>query len=89
MVKETVNCNKGELLSKLEKTIFPFMQHYSNIKHQFKVVSDIKKILGKDEIELHFDFSVNFNCKYTEEIQSAHFGGASDHITYFSMLVFI
>lgn len=74
VVKETVNCNKGELLSKLKKTIFPFMQHYINIKHQFKAVSDIKKILGKDEIVLHFDFSMNFNCKYTEEIQSAHFG---------------
>lgn len=68
-------------MSKLKKTILPFMQHCSNIKHQFKAVSEIKKTLGKDEILLHFDFSENFNCKYTEEIQSAHFGGSKPQIT--------
>lgn len=30
---------------------------------------------------LHFYFSENFNCKYTEEIQSAHFGGSKPQIT--------
>lgn len=84
VVKETVNCNKRDLLSKLKKTIFPFIQHYSNIKHQFKAVSD-KKILGKDEILLHFDFSENFNCKYTEEIQSAHFGGKPQNTVHTSV----
>lgn len=30
---------------------------------------------------LHVDFSENYNCKYSEEIQSVHFGGAGQQIT--------
>uniref|UniRef100_A0A1B6LPS1 Uncharacterized protein n=1 Tax=Graphocephala atropunctata TaxID=36148 RepID=A0A1B6LPS1_9HEMI len=63
--KERVVCTKENLLEKLKKTIFPFMQHCANIKHQFKTISDMKENLGKDEILLHFDFSENFNCKYS------------------------
>lgn len=81
VVKERVECTKEDLLEKLKTTIFPFMQHCANIKHQYKAVSDIKKKLGKDDILLHFDFSENFNCKYSEEIQSAHFGGSKPQIT--------
>lgn len=81
VVKERVECTKEDLLEKLKTTIFTFMQHCANIKHQYKAVSDIKKKLGKDDILLHFDFSENFNCKYSEEIQSAHFGGSKPQIT--------
>lgn len=81
VTKERITCTQGDLLEKLKKLIFPFMQHCANVKHQFKAVSDIKKKIQNNEILLHFDFSENFNCKYSEEIQSAHFGGSKPQIT--------
>lgn len=49
--------------------------------HQYKAVKQIKKDLRVDEVLLHMDFSENYNCKYTKEIQSMHFGGSRNQIS--------
>ncbi|CAH0397048.1 unnamed protein product [Chilo suppressalis] len=44
--------------------------------HQSNAVQTIKQRLTPEDELLHIDFSENYNCKYAEEIQSAHFGGS-------------
>lgn len=65
----------------MKKLIIQFMNHVSNIIHQFEAVTDVKESLTKYEALLHFDFSQNYSCKYGAEIQSFHFGGSRTQIT--------
>lgn len=51
------------------------MQHIANIHHQYVVTSNIKEKLAEDEAFIHMDFSENYQCKYSEEVQSVHLVG--------------
>lgn len=79
--KETITCSKGDILDKLNSMIIPFMTHIHNIKHQFKVIKNVKEDLSEFEALLHFDFSQNYACKYGSEVQSIHFGGSWSQVT--------
>ncbi|KAJ8870063.1 hypothetical protein PR048_029074 [Dryococelus australis] len=61
--------------------VFPFMFHLSNISHQYEEISQLKKNILQNEVLVHVDFSENYNCKYSKEIQSAHFGGSKHQVT--------
>lgn len=80
-VKVEMTSTKEGLKKEFQSQIGPFREHCDNISNQFKVISDLKNDLKEDEIILHFDFSENYNCKYSEEIQSAHFGGSKKQIS--------
>lgn len=73
--KEQVESSKMDLLLQLKKTIRPFMFHCYKIIHQFKVIRNVKANVTQHEVLLHFDFSQNYACKYSSEVQSFHFGG--------------
>lgn len=80
-VKETVCCKIEELCNIFRKMILRFMKHHYNMLHQFRSVKLAKENLKADDVLLHMDFSENYNCKYGEEIQSAHFGGSKPQIS--------
>lgn len=83
-VKEQVECTKDKIRSSLKS----FKIRTKNILHQYKCVDDIKKLLSFDEILFHIDFSKNYNCKYTNEIQSAHFGRSKLQVTLHSVVMY-
>lgn len=64
------------------------MKHIANINHKYKILDTIKKELKSDEILIHLDFSENYECKYTEEIQSVHFGGSSPKVTLHTLILY-
>lgn len=88
VVKENKQMSTKDLVGKLIENIPKFMQHVYNIVHQYKALRDIKKQLTKNEILLHVDFSQNYDCKYSREIQSVHFGGSHEQVTLHTGVVY-
>ena len=44
--------------------------------------------MSDDEVLLHLDFSKNYNCKYSQEVQSLHFGGSRNQITLHTVVMY-
>lgn len=65
----------------LEETLPLFFKHVATISHQYQTISELKKNLTDNEVLIHIDFSENYCCKYNEEIQAVHFGGARQQVT--------
>lgn len=53
-----------------------YQRHAYNLKHQSAALKYIKGHLKHNKIVMVADFSENYSCKYSEEVQSAHFEGA-------------
>ncbi|KAG8328972.1 hypothetical protein J6590_108690 [Homalodisca vitripennis] len=87
--KKTFTCTIGDLVEEIEKNIITYMFHCGRIKGQYKAVSDKKENLQQDEIIIHIDFSENYNGKFSEEIQSVHFGGSRSQITLHTGVLYV
>ncbi|KAI5725098.1 hypothetical protein M8J77_010961 [Diaphorina citri] len=87
-VKEEITCTKRELVKDFQSQIGPFRQHCTNIRNQHNVISKMKEDLKETEVIFHFAFSENYNCKYANEIQSAHFGGSKKQISLHTTVVY-
>ncbi|KAJ8884899.1 hypothetical protein PR048_011095 [Dryococelus australis] len=48
---------------------------------QYEEISQLKKNILHNEVLVHIDFSENYTCKHSKEIQSAHFGGSKPQVT--------
>lgn len=55
-------------------------KHHFNIMHQFKMYTNCKNKLTESEIVVHCDFSENYVCKFTEEVQAMHYGASKQQI---------
>lgn len=75
-IKEKVATTKKALFQKLKSNLPTLRKHVANIIHQRKTIQHIKQNLSIYEGFLHIDFSENYNCKYGQEVQAAHFGGS-------------
>lgn len=72
----------------LQSSIFKFMNHVNNIKHQYNIISQIKKDLPINTVFIHMDFSENYESKYNREVQSAHFGGSKEQLSLHTVIVY-
>lgn len=81
-VKEEKEISCGELINLLKENIPKYMLHLRNINHQYSVLNEIKRNLSGDSALIHMDFSENYQCKYTDDVQSAHFGPRSHKCPY-------
>lgn len=75
-VKQTSNCPPKDLVMKLENELQVFLRDEANIIHQYQSIKILKDNLTEKEAVIHMDFSENYNTKYSEEVQSFHFGGS-------------
>lgn len=82
-VKEKIVSTKGEVFSMLKTSVNPFFLH-----HQYLAISEIKNKLKENEALIHIDFSENYGCKYSEEVQSAHFGGSKSQLSLHTVVVY-
>lgn len=80
-LKEKVQTTKKNLLHNLNSCLPTFIKHVANMIHQTKIIQEIKKEISPDIGLLHIDFSENYNCKYSQEVQSAHFGGSKPQLS--------
>jgi len=53
-------------------------RHLFTLNHQYKILRQMKRSLGSNEVVLHIDFAENYNCKLSSEIQSFHFPESND-----------
>ncbi|XP_054288719.1 uncharacterized protein LOC129004253 [Macrosteles quadrilineatus] len=80
-VKEQVRCTIAELKQQYIDQLNLYKIHTYNIQHQSTALKCLKEHLKPNEIVIVADFSENYSCKYSEEVQSAHFGGAKAEVT--------
>ncbi|CAG9796386.1 unnamed protein product [Diatraea saccharalis] len=80
-VKKEYRVKLRQLIQNLEAALPLFFTHIGTIVHQYQAVQNIKKNLTINDILIHVDFSENYCCKYSEEIQAVHFGGGRQQIT--------
>ena len=69
-----------ELVTGTEKLLPAYMSHVYNVGHQYASMHEIKLQLAANEIMILIDFSENYRCKYSEEVQSAHFGASKAQV---------
>jgi hypothetical protein len=79
--KTVVDCTVGELIDQIEVMMPKFMVHTANITHQYETIDELKQSLTPNKIILHIDFSENFSCKYSAEVQSVHFGASRQQVS--------
>lgn len=85
--KMTVTAKESEygslevLQEEVNKDIKRLSKHFFNIRHQYRTLRYLREDLTTDEILVHIDFSENYNCKYSSEIQSMHFGSSQKQIS--------
>lgn len=88
--KETFKTSKANLSRMFFKERLPkFMTHVYNIIHQYRITTKIKATLDENEAFLHIDFAENYNCKYSQEVQSAHFGGSKPQVSMHTAVLYL
>lgn len=56
-------------------------KHTFNMHHQLETFNKTKKNLQENEAITLCDWSENYACKYTEEVQAVHFGASRNQIS--------
>lgn len=81
-VKETFPNNVSNLVDKFDNQIKRYRSHSINIKNQYRYYKERKENLEENSCLLHIDFSENYVCKLSNEIQSMHFGASKNSCPY-------
>lgn len=79
-VKSQVTSTKKELIELFLEMLPNYLQHVFTITNQYKAITHMKTTLAPGEAIFHIDFSENYQCKYSNEIQSVHFGASRQQI---------
>ncbi|KAJ8726803.1 hypothetical protein PYW08_015200 [Mythimna loreyi] len=72
-IKEIVTGTVTELIKKFIKDLITFKIHYFNKNYQYKAYRKYIENLDNDAVVIVCDFSENYTCKLSEEIQAVHF----------------
>ena len=75
-VKQTIESSQEELVERFHTHLTKFKRHLINIGQQYAYYRGLRSCMANDECLIHIDFSENFSCKYSTEIQSVHFGSS-------------
>lgn len=80
MTKISIKCSYQNIIREFEASLNSVLPHHYRDRHQQKQINILKTNLKEDEAIVNIDFSENFLCKFTEEVQSVHFGGSRKQI---------
>ena len=79
-----------ELKTKLcESVRCELARHVYNVRHQFKAYKTLKETIDVNEALIHIDFSENWVCKNSTEIQSAHFCASNQQATLHTGVIYM
>ena len=79
--KRDVTDTLVNLCKSFEKGMRLLLPHQYRILHQYKAIRSLKDKLAAHECVLQVDFSENYACKASTEIQAMHFGASRRQIT--------
>jgi hypothetical protein len=82
VVSKVEKCDTlGNLCNSFADELAKILPHQYRITHQYNAVRTIKEKLTSSECVLQIDYSENYSCKASQEIQSMHFGGSRRQVT--------
>lgn len=87
--KVKISATAKELEEAFQKDMKDFKVHIFNIKQQYAAYKSLRENLSSSEALIHIDFSENFSCKLSEEIQSFHFGGSRQQATLHTGVIYV
>ena len=65
-----------------------FKRHWFVLQKQSKAFRVCKDQVKENECVVHVDFSENYNCKYSEEIQAVHFGASHEQASLHTVVIY-
>ncbi|XP_028254033.1 uncharacterized protein LOC114441699 isoform X2 [Parambassis ranga] len=80
-IKKELLGTQEELLEQMNLLLHRFKRHMFNINNQFSHYRALRHGLKAHECLIHVDFSENYLCKYSTEIQAVHFGASHQQAT--------
>lgn len=81
VVKQTQTGTEKDLIELFHEKLEALAVHQFNWLHQAEQFRLLKQNITECEAVLHIDFSENYACKLSTEIQSFHFGGSRQQAT--------
>ena len=79
--KERLQSTVEKLVDKA-KCMFPdYLRHVYNVSHHFLRLKELKTLMQSNEVIVIVDFSENYICKQSSEVQSAHFGASKQQVS--------
>lgn len=81
VVKEMKTAPLKMLIDAFTQELEKFKKHAYNICHQYRQYRYCIENLDDNSVLFHIDFSENYGCKLTTEVQSMHFGASRQQIT--------
>lgn len=88
-VKQMVESIQEELAERFHTHLTKFKRHLFNIRQQYAYYRGLHSSMANDECLIHIDFSENFSCKYSNEIQSVHFGSSHQQATLHTGVIYV
>ncbi|CAH0547039.1 unnamed protein product [Brassicogethes aeneus] len=79
--KERISCSVQDLVKKINDLFPKFLIHEYNIQHHFKKIKQLRQNISSGSAIINIDFSENYGCKYSNEIQSVHFGASKPQLS--------
>ena len=81
--KEKIQGTALQLVSEFNSELKTFAKHVFNIRHQHAATRGLRKRAMESDTEgtIHIDFSENYTCRYSREIQSIIFGASHQQAT--------
>lgn len=73
--------SQEELVETFATLLQKFRRHLYNIRQQYAFSRALKQNLPANQCVVHVDFSENYACKYSTEVQSVHFGASHQQAT--------
>jgi len=86
--KVSTVCTVKELISTANSLLGDFLRHEYIAHHQFRHITEVKRTLRCNEAVILIDFSENYECKLSAEVQSAHFGASKKQISLHTGVVY-
>lgn len=71
--KKNKRTELGELLEMFQDQLTHLKRHVFNIKSQFSHYRELRQSMSDKECLIHVNFSENYTCKLSSEIQAMHF----------------
>ncbi|XP_030251615.1 uncharacterized protein LOC115568462 [Sparus aurata] len=87
--KKSVEGTQEDLIELLHSYIKRFKQHHFNIKQQYAFCRELKKNMSGEEALIHVDFSENYSCKYSSQVQAVHFGASHQQATLHTGVLYV
>ncbi|KAL7857118.1 hypothetical protein SRHO_G00160170 [Serrasalmus rhombeus] len=88
-IKKSVESTQEDLVELFHSYIKRFKQHHFNIKQQYAFYRELKKNMSREEALIHVDFSENYSCKYSSQVQAVHFGPSHQQATLHTGVLYV